>query len=326
MSENMRESDILKQILHEIKKAKNIVILTHENPDGDAVGSSMGMKYILNALDKDADVIIPQLPKIFNFIPGIELVKIDSDIEEYDLAISVDCTDVNRLDSNKHFINAKKTIVIDHHVSNTMFGDINYIDSKSPACAQVLFDLIYEYEIDLNLEIGTSLMTGILTDTGGFRHYGINEETFGIASEALCVGVDISKIYKAVLKTKTKSRFELFQIATKRLELVNNGTVAITYITEQDENSLKCEKDDYEGIVDIGTEIEGVEVSVFLREQSEKRGYKVSLRSTGDVNVSEVCSIFNGGGHIRAAGAFIETLELEKVKQLILNEIFKVIV
>lgn len=123
----------LDSILEEIKKAENIVILTHETPDGDAIGSSLAMKAALKKIGKNADVIIKEYPRVFNFLPGREEVKMDSDIEQYDLAISLDCADFKRLVGNEYFENARQTIVVDHHSSNKMYGDINFVNPVSPA-------------------------------------------------------------------------------------------------------------------------------------------------------------------------------------------------
>ena len=168
----------LDEILEEIKSAKTIVILTHESPDGDAVGSSLAMKLILEKLGKESDVIIPEYSRLFNFLPAIDQVKTESEIKNYDLAISVDCADLKRLTKNEYFKNANKTIVIDHHGSNNMYGDLNYVNPVSPACCEILAGMLEYFQIDITKEIGTCLMTGIITDTGGFRHSGINPETF----------------------------------------------------------------------------------------------------------------------------------------------------
>ena len=132
----------LDSILDEIKKAEKIVILTHENPDGDAIGSATAMKLALNYLGKNADVIIPEYSKCFAFLPGMDEVKTKSNVEVYDLAITVDCADTKILKGySKYFEKATTKIAIDHHGSNNMFADINYVNPVSPACAQVLISI-----------------------------------------------------------------------------------------------------------------------------------------------------------------------------------------
>lgn len=311
----------LDDIKEEILKAKSIVILTHESPDGDAVGSSMAVYLALKNIGKNPDIIIPEMPRTFEFLPGIEEVKENSDIEKYDLAIALDCGDIKRLNGYaKFFENAKKTIVIDHHSGNTMFGQYNYVNPVAPATAQILSVIFDYYELEITKEIGTCLITGIITDTGGFKYSNVNSDTFDLAARLLEKGINISDIYEKVMQTVTLSRFNLTKIAIDRLELLENGKIAFTYITMEDEKSVNAEFGDHEGIVEQGRGIEGVLVSVFLRET--EKGYKVSLRANNNsgINVADICMIFGGGGHIRAAGCMLP-YSLEVAKDKLIDEI-----
>lgn len=309
----------LDNILEEIKKANKIVILTHENPDGDAIGSSLGLSLALKQLNKEVDVIIPEFPRIFEFLPDANNIKKESDEQNYDLAIAVDCSDIQRLNGfAKYFEQATMKIVIDHHGKNKMFGDYNYVDPVAPACAQILIAMLEYFQIDITKEIGMCLIAGIITDTGGFRYSGVTTETFEFASWILSKGVNISDIYRRVLETKTKTNFELTKLAMDRLEFLENGKIAYTYITKEDEQRIGTQAGDHEGLVEIGRDIEGVEVSVFIREA--EKGYKVSLRANEYIDVADVCLMFGGGGHLRAAGCTINGT-LEQVKQKILAEL-----
>ena len=310
----------LDNILEEIDKANSIVILTHENPDGDAIGSSLAMYNALKMYGKNPDIIIPAYSKIFDFLPGIENVKKESDIEEYDLAISLDCPTIKMLNGfSKYFENAKSKVVIDHHGSNSMFGDFNYVNPDAPACAQLLIIMFEYFKFEITKEIGTCIITGIITDTGGFAYSGVTAETFEFAASLLNKGVKISDVYKRVMQTSTKPQFELTRIALNRLEFYENGKISFTYITLEDEKKANAGTGDYEGIVEQGRNVEGVEVSIFIR-QTEK-GYKMSTRSNNYVNVSDFCSIFGGGGHIRAAGASFATGTLEEIKEQVLEQL-----
>lgn len=312
----------LDEILKELKKAKTIVILTHESPDGDAVGSSLAMKLIVEKLGKQADVVIPEYSRMFEFLPSAGQIKKESEIKNYDLAISLDCADLKRLTKNEYFKNANKTIVIDHHGSNNMYGDLNYVNPVSPACCEILAGMVEYFQIDITKEIGTCLMTGIITDTGGFRHSGVNPETFEFTAELIRKGVNIPDIYKRTLRTKTKANFLLTKKVMERMEILENGKVTFTYITSKDEEEVGAEPGDHEGLVDIGRDIEGVEVSIFIRQKGNENAYKISLRSGNYVNVSDICLMFGGGGHPRAAGASIQG-NVEQVKEKILKEVRK---
>lgn len=311
----------LDEILKEIEKAETIVISAHESPDGDAIGSCMAMKLILEKMGKNPDVILPEYSRLFNFLPGINEVKKESDVEKYDLAISLDCANLARLVGKEYFEKAKRTIVIDHHGSNNMYGDLNYVNPVSPACCEILAGMMEYYQMEITKDIGTCIMTGIITDTGGFRHQGTNTETFEFAAELLRKGVNISEIYKKALRTKTKANFLLSRKVMDRMEILEDGKVTFTYITMEDEKEVGAEPGDHEGLVDIGRDIEGVEVSIFLR-QKEEGLFKASLRSGSYVNVSDVCLMFGGGGHIRAAGANIQGT-LEEAREKILKEVRK---
>ena len=312
----------LDEILKEIKKAEKIVILTHESPDGDAIGSSLAMKLMLKEIGKESDVIMPEYSRLFNFLPSAKDIKTSSEILNYDLAISVDCATLKRLSERKYFENAKKTIVIDHHGSNEMYGDLNYVNPVSPACCEILAGIFEYFELEMTKNIGTCLMTGIITDTGGFQYSGVNSETFEFASELLRKGVDISDIYKRTLRTKTKANFELTKRVIDRMEILEDGRVTFTYINSADEIEVGAEPGDHEGLVEIGRDIEGVEVSIFIRQKDEENAYKISLRSGEYVNVSDICLLFGGGGHPRAAGALVQG-NVQQVREKVLKEVKK---
>lgn len=315
----------LDNILEEIKKAETIVILTHETPDGDALGSSLGMKLALKQLGKNADVIIPKHSRTFAFLPSANEIKTESETKRYDLAISVDCADLKRLASGaEYFETAKMKIQIDHHSINTMFGDYNFVNPVAPACCEILLGMFEYFGIEITQELGTCIITGIITDTGGFQYDGVTAETFEFAAELLQKGINVSKVYQKVLSTNTRAQFELSRIVSNRMEFFEDGKVAFTYMNLEDEKAVGAEEGDHEGLVNIGRNIEGVEVSIFIREKQGANGYKVSLRSREYVNVADVALMLGGGGHIKAAGCFVQGT-VQEVKEKILSEIRKVI-
>ena len=312
----------LDEVLEEIKSADKIVILTHETPDGDAIGSCLGLKLALEKIGKHSDIIMTNYARTFEFLPRVSEIETESDIKDYDLAISLDCANFKRLDNREYFENAKKTIVIDHHGSNNMYGDINYVNPVAPACSEILLAILSYYEIEVDVEIGTCLMTGIITDTGGLQYPATTADTFEYAAELLRKGVDIADICKRTLQTKTKANFELQKRVMDRMEILENGKVAFSYIDQKDMDEVNAEEGDHEGLVNIGRNIEGIEVSIFIRQKDNEKAYKVSLRSGSYVNVSDVCLMFGGGGHPRAAGALIQGTK-EQVKEKLLKEIDK---
>lgn len=308
----------LDQILEEINQANSIVILTHENPDGDAMGSSLALYQALKNYGKDVDLVIPEHSRTFDFLPAIDEIKVEGR-EQYDLAIALDCATIKMLNGfSTYFEEAKMRISIDHHSTNSMFADLNFVNPEAPACAQILIVALNYFKMEITREIGTCILAGIITDTGGFQYSGVNAETFEFVSWLLEKGVNVSTVYRKVLQTKTRSSFELARIASNRLEFFYDGRVTFTYITKEDEEEVHAEIGDHEGIVETGRAIEGVEVSIFVRET--EKGCKVSTRSNDYVDVSDMCLLFGGGGHQRAAGCLMQG-SIEEVKEKLLNRV-----
>ena len=306
-------------IIDEIKKAETIVILTHESPDGDAVGSSLAMYLALKQIGKNPDIIIPKYSRVFNFLPGTQDIKEEGKNEPYDLAIALDCGDLKRLNGYvSYFEDAKTKISIDHHGSNTMFADFNFVDPASPACAQILVFVLETMKVTITQEIGTCLLTGIITDTGGFRYPKVTVETFEFAAWLLSKGINVSDIYKRVLQIKSRANFELSRLCSDRLEFLEDGKLTFSYITLDDQEKVGAEEGDHEGLVNIGRDIEGVKVAVFFHEN--EKGFKVSMRSDGSVNVADICLVLGGGGHPAAAGCLV-SLPLEQAKEKVLREV-----
>lgn len=313
----------LDDILKEVEKAETIVVLAHENPDGDAIGSSVGLCIALQNMGKKAEVLMKEFPANFSFLPGIENVKKEASYEKYDMAIVVDCPDIKRVNSIyiPYFESAKVTAEFDHHSKNSMFGDYNIVNHVSPACAQILVSSFEYLNIEITKDIATCFLTGIITDTGGFKNSGITTETFEFAGWALAKGVNVSKIYRESMLITTKTKFEMQKLAMDRMEFSEDGKVAFTYITREDDERIGMEPGDHDGIVELGRNIIGVEVSVFLY-QREDSSFKASLRSNDYVDVADVCMMFGGGGHIKAAGCTLE-MPLEEAKKAILTEVKK---
>ena len=309
-----------KEVFDIIKKSNNIAVVTHESPDGDAIGSSTAVYLVLKKLNKKADLIIKEYSSIFNIIEVLnESIRAPRDIH-YDLVIVVDSAKAERLNEIEILQNANEIINIDHHISNSLFGTYNIVEGKSPACCQVLINLFKKLNINIDKEIATSLLVGIITDTNGFRNQSTNKETFIDVANILDLGVNLSEIYMKVLSFNTMAQFKLKKIANNRLEFFENGKIAFTYITEEDKKSVNAQIGDHEGIVDIGRSIDGVEVSIFLHEKDDM--YKVSLRSNFYVNVSEIGLLFNGGGHFYASG-FVSDLPFTELKNKLIKEVAK---
>ncbi len=306
----------LDNIVEVLQRFQRIGIFTHISPDGDAIGSSLGLYLGLKQLKKDVDVITDEYSRCFGFLPCLDEIK-KSGEGDYDVVVALDCADKGRLfDLNHSFDKAMVTVSIDHHASNTYFARFNYVEGQSPATCKTLVRIFKRLNISITKEIGECLMAGIITDSGGFRYNTVDDETFEFAAQMLDVGVNISDIYYRTFDVKTKAQFELSSIATSRLKFYSKNRIALTYVTRNDLKKVKALVGDHEGIVNVGRNIEGVEVSIFLREDDDGT-YKVSFRSNELVDVSEIAKVFGGGGHSRAAGCSIDVSLEDAIKSLV---------
>lgn len=309
---------VLEQIKELILNAAKILIITHENPDGDAIGSSLGFMNGLVKLGKDVEVAVPAINEMYSFLPGFELLKKEINPEDYDLCIALDSSDLDRLGTLRPaFEKIEKTIVIDHHITNQNFGDVNYVNAVASSTCQNIIVILATLDVAINKDIATCIYTGILTDTGGFR-YNVQSETFEFAGMLLETGIDIAKIYRILFDTTTEARTRLLGRALNTLEILADGKIAFSYVTAKDFEELGNQDGDQEGIVNYGRDIEGVEVSIFVREKDGMR--KVSLRSNEYLNVSLIASKYSGGGHVKAAG-FETSKTIEEIKEELVVEI-----
>ena len=290
----------MNEMLDLIKKSSNILLLAHESPDGDAIGSVMAGYNLLLNMNKKVDVVVPEIPETFLFLSNIDKIKVNSD-REYDLAIVLDTANKERIgQTNNEVDKCKKVIVIDHHTSNNYYGDINYVKGEVSSCCQVLYYLFKEWKVNITKEIGECLLTGLLTDTSGFKNNNIDKYSFLMTAELLDLGVDVHKIYYLVLSKKSMAQYLLMKMTLDRLELLEDGKIAFSYISEEDMANVGAKMGDHEGLVEIGRNVGGVEVSIFMRECGDI--YRISLRSNGLINVNEIAKKFGGGGHMMAAG------------------------
>lgn len=308
------------QIKKLIDESNSILLLTHESPDGDAIGSVLGFYHYLVSINKTVDMVILDIPKVFDFLPSINRV-VDNTNKTYDLGIVLDCASKERIGQKEDlFSRCKNTICIDHHISNTNYCDVNLVEGNISSCCQVVYYLFKEWNVPVSKEIGEPLISGVLTDTNGFGINNVDKNTYNLAADILDLGVNIHNIFNKVLCKKTMSQYELMRIAMDRLEFLHDKKIAVTYILKSDFDKVGAIQGEHEGIVDIGRNVEGVEVSIFLREDN---GFTVSLRSTGTVDVSKIASSIGGGGHFMASGAKLYGT-LEETKETIINETKKV--
>lgn len=305
-----------------IRNSKNIFIASHINPDGDNIGSSLALALALKKNNKNVFVLKSDIvPKNFVFLPGIDLIEdYNEEMGGIDLFVALDCGDEHRLGKNKVlFENAKKTINIDHHISNTNFGHINIVDPKASATGELIYEFIKHLNIDLDKEIATNLYTAISTDTGSFKYESVTSETHKIVADLLDTGIDKNNININLYEKMSFTRMKLFIKSLTTLETFDNGQIAVVKITQDMLKETGASLEDAEGIISFIRKLETVEAACILKEL-EKENIKISLRTKKYLDASLICSNFDGGGHKRAAGCTIYK-EIEESKDLIVKSI-----
>lgn len=308
----------MNKILETIKQKcrfvnQTIGIAGHIRPDGDCFGSTMALYYyLIDAFpDKTIDLYLEEVPNSFAFFQLSETIKtkelmegkLDS-LPSYDLFFSLDCGSVDRLGFVEQlFEQATYQICIDHHISNTNFGGINYVEPNASSTCEVLYGLMEEERIDK--KIAMALYLGIVHDTGVFKHSCTSRKTMEIAGKLIEKGVPFSKIIDETFYEKNYMQNQLLGRALLESTLLLNGKVIVTHIEKETLDFYGAGSDDLNGIVDQLRVTKGIEVAIFMYE-TEPKEYKVSMRVNGNVDVSEVAKHFGGGGHIKASGCTIK--------------------
>ena len=304
---------ILSKVAEHLLHSNDIVILPHINADGDALGAALALGLALREINRDTDVLVEEeIPSNLDFLPGQELIR-QNPQKAYDVALNIDNGDISRLGRREpYYHSANIRLSIDHHATNHVEADYSYVDTASGATGEIVYDLIIHYlKGTINKDIALCLYTAIVTDTGGFRYTNTTPKTLEISAELLRYHIDFTYVVKKVFDMTSYVKLCLMKQTMNSLRLMEGGKLAVSYITYEDIQKHPAKSDDFEGLVNIGRNLEGVEVSLFLREET-KGHFKGSLRSNDYVDVASVAEKFNGGGHIRAAGFNIDG-ELEDV-------------
>lgn len=296
----------MKDLKNLLKDAKRIGITGHIRPDGDCVGSNVGLyEYLMENYNKDGskviDMYLEDVPEEFKFLVGVDKVQQDyPDAKPYDLFFALDCGSLDRLgQAQKYAMEAKKVINIDHHISNTGFADTTIILPDASSTCEVLFGLFDEELIPTSAAV--ALYLGIVHDTGVFKHSNTSEKTMRIAGKLISLGAQPSKIIDETFYQKTYIQNQILGRCLLESMLVLDGKIIIGSISKKEQDFYGVVPSDLDGIIDQLRVTKGVEVAIFVREEGTQE-YKVSMRSNGIVDVSKIAVFFGGGGHVKAAG------------------------
>jgi phosphoesterase RecJ-like protein len=314
-------------VAEEIRAGDRFLLTTHENPDGDALGSLLATQRILEALGKDSVMFLAAkefpLPVEYRFLPLDEVFhEPPADLSDR-VAIFLDCGNIDRMPVDFLKNGENKVINIDHHHDNTRFGAINLVDVDASCTAEIIFDLAGILGVELTPEIANALYVALVTDTGKFMYENTDARSHRMAAGLIEAGVEVNDVYRRLYEHAPIEKLKLLAHALERIELVDDGRLAVTYISSDDYAATGASEALTEGIIDHLRTIDGTAAAAVVRDQSEggRAARKVSMRSTdGSVDVSAIARIHGGGGHRRAAG-FGTDLPYEQVVEFLVAEI-----
>ncbi len=298
----------LEEIAKRIKRAKNVAIFTHMRPDGDAFGSALALSRALDILGITNEVCVEtDIPSNLAFVEGIDKVQ-KTPSREYDLLVTVDCSEVQRLGAlSDEFLLAQRkkidTVNVDHHISNPGYAKYNFVRECSANCMNVA-TLITHMGVSFDKKTAHYLLLGLLTDSGNFSHDDVTEETLSLAATLVAAGADIRYYHYMLFKRQPKQRAALYALTMSGMRYFHDDRFALITVTR--EMMEKCGADNgmTEGFVDFPLNVDGVEVAASVMEV-KYRQYKISLRSKEYADVNKIAGTFGGGGHIRAAGCML---------------------
>ncbi|MFZ1153320.1 MAG: DHH family phosphoesterase [Solirubrobacteraceae bacterium] len=327
----MSDESVLMQtrdlVLERIRRDASFVVATHENPDGDALGSLIGMHGLLTALGKDSEMFISEsdlpLPREYR-CPALEhAIQAAPDDIGQRTVVMLDCGNIDRnpaavLQHGAHLLN------IDHHHDNTLFGTLNLVDPQASCTAEIVWDLMHGLDVAPTTAIAEALYIALVTDTGRFMYENTGPRAHRMAAEMIATGVDVAAVYSRLYEEMPLAKLTLLGVALERVQRFDGGALTLVALDASDFQRHGAEESFSEGIVDHLRSVASTKVAVLIRELTapESQGKrKVSLRATGDdVDVSAIARTQGGGGHRRAAG-FSTTLEVHELIALLRREI-----
>jgi len=304
---------MLSQVVELIEKKDRFAITSHVRPDGDGLGSSLGLFWLLKSLNKDVEVIMRDpAPHSYQQLPGAGTIRVAPRIgEHFDAVFIIECSDLDRPgleDLDQQFV-----VNIDHHSTTELFGSINWIDSTAAACGEMVYNLCKATGVRVTKEIAECVYTALLTDTGSFHYSNTTERTFKIASELVRTGVRPAKTAEALFGSYQWPKIELLSKVLSTAKRDDTGHVAWMWQTLAMQEQTHAADEDADGFVNYPLAVGEVEATALFKETAPGV-YRTSLRSKGDVNVAKIAEQFGGGGHRNAAGCTLKgtSSELEQ--------------
>ena len=314
------------EVLDEIRAADKLFLTTHENPDGDALGSLRAMQLILEQLGKDSVMFMARdefpLPREYRHMPFDDvLLEPPADLKDR-LVVFLDCGNMDRMPVEFLRSSDARIVNIDHHHDNTRFGHVNLVVAEASSTAEIVYALARELEVEITRPLAEALYVALVTDTGKFMFENTTPAAHRMAAELIKAGVQPQVIHRQLYEGLPFSRIQLLARALAKVQRFDGGALTLTHLTRDDFALSDADESDSEGIVDHMRQVEGTLVACLVRELVSADGRrKVSLRATDDrVDVSRIARKFGGGGHRQAAGFTTDT-ELHKVVERLRSEV-----
>ncbi len=291
----------LAAIVLRLTAGHRFIISSHQRPDGDAIGSAMAAALALRAQGKQAEVVFDAIPPHFlQPFPGVDGIRVTTQVDErYDAAVIMECSALDR--TGIAGLDRSPVVNIDHHLGNTRYGALNWVDESAAACTELVFTLIDALGAALTSEVATHIYLGILTDTGSFHFSHMTPRTFEIARRCVEAGADPQWIARTHYDSSTLGRIKIFGAVLNSMRLDPSGRVALLTITQALAEANGASYDDTEGLINFPLTVKDIQAVAFFKELAD-RTWRVSMRSKGNVDVRAIASRFGGGGHVNAAG------------------------
>jgi bifunctional oligoribonuclease and PAP phosphatase NrnA len=290
-----------RRVCDDLRRHQHIAITSHVRPDGDALGSALALAWALQAIGKDARVVMrDRAPVPLNEFPGVDEIEIAATVPETtDAVVVLECGDLGRTGlvglDRFHVIN------VDHHPGNTGYGVVHWFDGSAAACGELVFEIITELGVAITADMATQLFVAIVTDTGSFRYAGVSPRTFAISARLLEAGADPVAVARQLFDGNTLGRLRLQGAVLQTMELYESGRVATLHLDLATLAASGADPEETDGLINLPLSVKAIQVVVFFK-QAEHGQYRVSLRSKGDIDVGKVARSFGGGGHKNASG------------------------
>ena len=291
----------LDRLVSHIQSGRRFLVSSHQRPDGDAIGSAVGCALALREIGKDADVVMDGVPPHFlRPFPAVDQIRVAATVDEAtDGAIIMECSSLDR--TGVSGLDRSPVLNIDHHVGNTRYGAINWVDESAAACTELVFTLIETLGIRLTPAIATHLYLGLLTDTGSFRFSNITPRSFEIARRCVEAGANPQWIASTHYDSSTLGRVRIFGHVLNTMRLDDSGRVALLTMTSADAAAAGATYDDTDGLINFPLGVKDIQAVAFFKETGPD-DWRVSMRSKGAVDVGAIARAYGGGGHKNAAG------------------------